>query len=237
MRNITNLFCNEILPQSVIVTYGSSDGSRETNYVELMEVDEDANLVNAHPLTLAESVELANCFSSLKPLKNNFANCNGIYPPNVLKVDTRPAGNVTWYTRPKSVYMHFVKEGEIPSGKASIPPLVWQADHRKLSVFALKDAKRPKNETDLYHAPFFNVYSSGKVCMGTTPLTTLKSLSLLPFMAEWERIFFGSVFSHSLNDNTTDKEGVCIWKKLVNSKEKFPVQLLKKKHLTIKSIL
>ncbi|MBW8683506.1 prokaryotic E2 ligase family D protein [Chitinophaga rhizophila] len=237
MTNITKLFNQEILPETVIVLYGKPDRDRTDKYVELMQVNEDAELVNAHPLTLSESVELAKCFSSLKPLANNFGNCNGVFPATVLKIDTRPAGNVTWYTKPKSVFMHFQQSSDIPSGKAKIPALVWKANQRKLSVFALKDGKRPKENTELYHAPFFNVYSSGEVCMGTTSLKTLAKKTLLPFMQEWERLFFDSVFSHALNNYTDDKSGQCVWKSLVNSKEKFPVDMLKKNHLTIKNIL
>jgi hypothetical protein len=43
--------------------------------------------------------------------------------------------------------MYFVKNLEIPNGKAQVPAMLWFADKENLSVFALTSDKRPTEKT------------------------------------------------------------------------------------------
>ncbi|STD07498.1 hypothetical protein [Chryseobacterium carnipullorum] len=45
-----------------------------------------------------------------------------------------------------------------------------------------------------FHAPFFNVYESGSVCMGTVDVNIKNSVSLEEFTEKWEDLFFQFLF-------------------------------------------
>ena len=125
--------------------------------------------------------------------------------------------------------MYFVKNLEIPNGKAHVPAMLWFANKENLSVFALASDKRPTEKTVLYFAPFFNVYEDGAVCMGTVNINIKNSASVEEFIKAWEDYFFNSYFSHLL-DNYNPIIGNCVnlWRKLMETGETFPVEVLKK---------
>ena len=105
-------------------------------------------------------------------------------------------------------------------------------------VFALATDRRPTEKTALYHAPFFNVYEGGNVCMGTVDVNIKNSASIEEFTTAWEDYFFNSYFSHLMEDHNPIK-GNCIslWKKLIQTGEAFPKEVLKKNNRTLKNLL
>lgn len=90
----------------------------------------------------------------------------------------------------------------------------------------------------LYHAPFFNVYDSGSVCMGTVDINIKNSASIEEFTEAWEKYFFNSYFSHLMNGHNPIK-GNCVnlWKELIDIGNPFPKLLLKKTNKTLKNLL
>src|SRR3546814_14223335 len=76
--------------------------------------------------------------------------------------------------------------------------MVWKASKKGLWVYALKGNRRPAVSTRLYHAPFFNVYANGSVCMGTAVFDMEDIAGLESFMEEWQTCFFRSYFSHAM---------------------------------------
>src|SRR3546814_8026531 len=80
---------------------------------------------------------------------------------------------------------------------ASVPAMLWKADRNRLSLFALNSKGKPKAETTLYRAPFFNVYEDGNVCMGTVETDFSEAENIEEFMQQWERAFWESYFSRS----------------------------------------
>jgi PRTRC genetic system protein B len=119
--------------------------------------------------------------------------------------------------------MYFVKNLEIPNGKAQVPAMLWFADKENLSVFALTSDKRPTEKTPLYYAPFFNVYEDGAVCMGTVDVNIKNSASVEEFTRLGKIIF--SILISVLYDNYNPINGNCVnlWKKLMET-ENFPAE-------------
>ena len=75
----------------------------------------------------------------------------------------------------------------------AVPGLVWQTDGSALWVWALDGRTRPPAETILFQAPFFNVNSQGRVCIGNAQVPS-ESQAFSP--NAWEEMFFGSKFTH-----------------------------------------
>lgn len=77
-----------------------------------------------------------------------------------------------------------------------LPPLVWVARHPDYyAIFALAGEEWPTLETALYHAPFPNVYPTGKVCPGGVEFPPM-SLSGMHYTAD---LFFNSYFNNDLS--------------------------------------
>ena len=224
-------------PKSALVFYESKSNNTEI-YVEHFDMDKNGNPINAHPLTVNEAKVLAKSLQTDEEKDKIFLEPKGILPTNILHINSSRNGSVLWFTQSQQKQMYFVKNLEIPNGKAQVPAMLWFADKEHLSVFALKNDKRPTEKTLLYYAPFFNVYEDGKVCMGTVDVNIKNSASVEEFVKAWEDYFFNSYFSHLMN-NHNPINGNCInlWKKSMETGENFPSEVLKKNNKTLKNLL
>lgn len=134
--------------------------------------------------------------------------------------------------------MYFIDILEIPNGTAEIPAMLWHANKQNLTVYALETNRRPTEKTPLYHAPFFNVYDSGNVCLGTVDVSIKNSASAEEFIQAWENYFFNSYFSHLINEhNPINGNCVNLWKDLIRTGKAFPTEVLKKTNRTLKNLL
>lgn len=235
--DIANDFGALYEPKSALVFYESLDNNA-TMYVEHFDMDRNGNPINAHPLTVNEAKALAKSLHTDEEKDKTFLKSKGILPINILNIDSSQNGSVLWYTKSQERQMYFVKNLEIPNGKAHVPAMLWFADKENLSVFALTSDKRPTEKTPLYYAPFFNVYEDGAVCMGTVDVNIKNSASVEELTTAWEDYFFNSYFSHLL-DNYNPIKGNCVnlWKKLMEKNEDFPADILKKNNKTLKNLL
>jgi len=100
-----------------------------------------------------------------------------------------------------------------------------------------KDA-RPDANANLYHAPFFNIYGDGKVCMGNVNVGIDTDCALEEFMERWQSYFFTSYFSHLLLHTSPVKMNIVqLWQKLVGADDKFPIKTLKTTGKKLKNII
>lgn len=229
-------------PVSAFVLYmRNGDAGEESGkaYVEHFGIDSNGNPVNAHPLTVREAQRLSKLLqNSNENLRNSFLVPEGLMPANVLYTSTEDNGLVIWHTKAAKRKMYFTKSLAIPNAKVSVPALLWVATKEELRLFALKTNQRPKLETPLFHAPFFNMYEVGAVCMGTVDVQIKRSLSLEQFMQQWEEYFFNSYFSHLINEHNPVK-GSCfsLWKRLATEGGSFPTEILKPHFIKLNSLL
>lgn len=235
MKDITDHFGTLYHPVSALVIYQTKDDDKDT-YVEHFDMDKDGNPINAHPLSEREAKILAKSLTTEKEKSKAFLKPESILPTHVLYINPTEKGSVIWYTKAKKVKLFFTESLEIPSGIGNVPAMLWVASKQHLTVFALTSDKRPTEKTVLYHAPFFNVYENGSVCMGTVNVDIKNSASVEKFIRAWESYFFNSRFNH-LNHNPTNSNSVNLWKELINTDKIFPKEILKKTNKTLKNIL
>lgn len=246
MNNITQTFSQVYVPQKALLIYDCyRENSHNINtpdahhvYVESYDIGADGRPRNAHPLTLKESLALAQLLGSSSDMQNGFLRPRDLMPLNALHVNPHGEGYAVWYTPPKVQPLFFTEGLTIPCGKAFVPALLWKATRNHLQVFALKGNKRPTLKTALHHAPFFNISSNGGVCMGTVSIDIDRTTRLEDFMAQWERYFFNSYFSHGLDGGgLTNVNIVQLWRQLIASGERFPETALKPISITLKQLL
>lgn len=230
INNITENLGMLYFPKSALVFY-ESKGTTPDIYVEHFDMDKKGNPINAHPLTVREASALAKALRTQDESVKAFLKPDGILPTNILHLNPNQGnGTVIWYTKEQRRQIYFVNDLQIPCGKAYVPPMIWKASKKSLSVYALTTKKRPTAKTKLYHAPFFNIYRNSTVCMGTVNIDIKKSASVEEFIQAWEHYFFNSYFSH-LIDNHNPVIGNCveIWKDLIGTDKSFPKEFLKEK--------
>jgi len=237
MEDLTEIFTKLYQPLSALVFYQSSESNKEV-YVEHFDMDKQGNPINAHPLTVRESKNLSKTLNVEIEKSKDFLKSKHILSENILHINPSENGAVLWYTKSQKAELFFVDNLEIPNGFAQIPALIWLANKNSLSVCAVLSDKRPCEKTVLYHAPFFNVYENGSVCMGTVDVHIKNSASVEEFTMAWENYFFNSYFSHLVNGHNPIK-GNCVnlWKELVNTEKSFPKSVLRKTNKILKNLL
>lgn len=234
--DLTDNFEPLYYPKAALVFY-ETKGMNADGYTEYFDMDKNGNLINAHPLSVREANQLLKSLKITED-KQAFLKSYGIMNPKILQIDPIHNGMVIWHTKAMSREMFFVEKVEIPNGKANVPPMLWVANRNKLSVYALATNRRPTEKTTLYHAPFFNVYTDGTVCMGTVDVRIKKTASLEEFTTAWENYFFNSYFSHLMQDHNPIKGNcVSLWKRLINTNLPFPKEVLTKSSRTLKDLL
>jgi PRTRC genetic system protein B len=188
-------------------------------------------------LTIKEGNELAKALTITEKKPNNFLNPKGLLPKNVLSLKSGSDGFAVWHTPAQRMPLLFIKDLDIPCGKANISALLWKATKNSLQVFAVTD-EEINEETPLFYAPFFNTYETGRVCMGNVPICIPKDCGLEMFMQRWDEYFFNSYFSHLFNGHQPVKGNIIqLWKSLVNTKRKFPIKSLIQTKYQLKNLL
>lgn len=243
-RNITHNFSNNYNPVKAILIYQKQnnehegrDGEEEV-YVESYDISRNGRPVNAHPLSLKESLHFSDMLRSQHVAQNSFLKCRGILPANLLYIATNNEGFAVWHTPQMERKLFFVPELGIPSGPMKIPAMLWIGGRDRLSVFALKGSRKPLLNSPLFHAPYFNMYSDGRVCMGTVKLGIQSDTCLEDFIGLWEKYFFNSYFSHTIGGGSVVGMNIVqLWQQQAATGQKFPEAHLVKTGKTIKNLL
>lgn len=116
-------------------------------------------------------------------------------PPQVIGV-TKDA--CAWYVPAQSRPLFFDPTRDVSLKDLSgqffpQPPLLMISGKNELKVYALKDDVRPGPDTPLMNAPYYNIFDSDSVCLGTSYRPFDGSLA---YLHEWEASFYGSHFTH-----------------------------------------
>lgn len=235
MKDITDGFNTYFRPTCALIFYQTIGGYGDT-YVEHFEMDSNGSPVNPHPLSVNEAKQLA---EALNVDEENFMHLKseGILPNNLLAFDAKSA-TIIWHTKAQFRELLFNQGLGITSGMANIPPLIWKADKSTLRLFALSTNRKPTENTQLYYAPFFNVYEEGLVCMGTVDIETGETGTVKELMSLWENYFFNSYFTHLMAEhNPVRGNCVLLWENLVNTGKPFPMDVLLNRNIKLKEIL
>ena len=240
MKDIIQDFGTLYHPTTALVFYQTDERNKET-YVEYFDMDKSGKPINAHPLTEREAETLAKALivKTQKEKNQDFLKPKGILPTHILQINPNAEnGSAIWYTKSMKRQLYFTENLEIPNGMAEVPAMLWFANKRSLKIFALANSRRPTEKTELFYAPFFNVYEDGNVCMGTVDVNIQNSNYIEEFIEKWEDYFFNSYFSHLMNEhNPINGNCVNLWKSLINTEKQFPKEALKQANRTLKNLL
>jgi PRTRC genetic system protein B len=149
-----------------------------------------------------------------------------VLPENVL---ARTPELIAWWS-PARCRVMFFGGGSTETAKLNgkmypHPPLAFMIREHELFVGALRENSRPRADTRLSHAPYWNTDGHGRVCRGTMRVPDEVGAKTI---AAWEAGYFASEFTHSSGAVrlTTHPGGFLgLWSALAGRKH-FPVRFL-----------
>jgi len=201
--------------------------SMSHNFATLHEIDVDDN---NRPTILEGKLMSHDCIISvLKDMVDmKQKRAIEILPDNVI---AQGDDSIVWHV-PGKVRTMLYKHGKKTTKMAvPYPSLIFKVIDNTLSVAASKYKRKPKADDILYHSPLFNVYSDGRVCVGSADCP---SDSDIESMAGWESVIFKTIYTHTnharclLNKpqtSTTTDQLYWFWKSLKGDKY-FPTNRL-----------
>ena len=151
-----------------------------------------------------------------------------ILPANIL---ARTPDMMVWWARQQHRMMFFSDSGYGRTLNGHLfpqPALVFRVCGSELAVRALTENKRPRSDTPLVFAPYWNCDGAGRVCQGSMRAPGKLCLGAIK---PWERAFFESEFTHAAIGArlTTHPEGFLgLWRDLADSEAAFPKEFLVK---------
>ena len=150
-----------------------------------------------------------------------------VLPDNVL---ARTPDMVSWWRPAGREVMFFggadQKACELNGAVYPHPALVFKVTHHELFVRGLEKNERPVEGTRLKTAPYWNVDSAGRVCLGTMRVPDEVAVASIP---GWVSGFFQSQFTHPNGAVrlTSHPQGFFgLWEGLKNIDRAFPVEFL-----------
>lgn len=238
MNDLTNAFGTLYHPQKALLIYGAKQNHNRQYYIEAYDLNSEGQPINAHPLSVGEANALVKALQNAERKKAGMLTLSGLMPKNVLHLKTDHNPYAIWHTPAQAVPLFFKADLGIPSGVCALPALIWKASKKGLAVYALRDDAEITLETPLYHAPFFNIYENGSVCMGNTQISIHKDCGLEDFIRLWQKAFYNSYFSHLMQKHLPVKGNmVQLWKGLSGTGKPFPAKVLLPNKAALKHLI
>lgn len=233
---MNNKYTNtRVSPAMAIIVF--ADKGRNNYYLEQREItSEDGKYIFQSPVPLADNVlqEIASSY-----VKNNGWRLEhtGIIPEHILFGKSKIGTSVVvWYRPAMQRSLNFSAHLKIKGNTlVKVPATFYVALNSDLYVFALMTNERPVSSTKLYNAPFFNIYSDGRVCLGTAYLGA-KTESFEKEADRYERGFYMAEQNGGQSTNNCKTPLPQLWNKVVSSKSAFPSKTELKQHPTYKTV-
>lgn len=217
---MNDILHEDFIPVSAIIVY-SQNGDYNEHYLESRRI-ENNQLLEGVPLT---KELLAGMLDKIDPKKLEEVKCLGFLPRNLLAYNNDNAqATVIWYLKESEHNLVFSKNLNIKEGVMKLPTLIFKLKGNTLSIFATKSSYITEN-TVLYHAPFFNVYDDGSICMGNAKVRKSKDVDQL--MKNAEDAFFQSKFTELHGQTPINGNLSTFIKKQMKEKKKFDKSVLK----------
>lgn len=218
------------LRQAVLI-YRGAQGSAFATVHDVEEVDGEATILAGKAMTPRAAITLS------RELAKGVSQ-GGFIPDTVLYMDGEL---LLWWTRPGNRHIAFRAEGLGCAERGEVVPhpgLVFAASSQVWKVWAVKGGARPTPDTELFQAPYFNVYDTGAICQGSAAVpegTTAERIG------GWNDAFFGSFFTHpNVRKNLVKYRGGSyrFWRDMLDGRfERFPERVLVPMRTTLGQLL
>lgn len=188
------------------------------------------------PLEIGQLSRMLRCVEKYANEQNSMSRVGGPIPKNLLYASTDLDDmKLVWWRGPEERKMFFTESLGIPNGVMKVPGTVYSVRGTgTLSVWCFKGSK-PKGV--LYHAPFFNIYQDGHVCLGNSKTDKPKINTFEEWMAYWEKMFWQSEFASLLFQEPIVGNLVLETKRCINEGVPFNVERLRRANKKLSDLL
>ncbi len=175
---------------AAILLYGESgrSGRRVLRYASLHDI---AHTKGKPVIMAGVSITKEALITALQTLLPDEYGNDGLFAENLL---AKSSDCLAWYVKPRQrqVWFKCRELGDV-TASAHQPGLVFIVSKGGWYVFAIKGDERPVADTQMFVAPYFNVWQGGHICVGNVELPNGE----MKFNTEaWEECFFRSYFTH-----------------------------------------
>lgn len=192
MNELTERIQQVMTPKAALIAYECKGGcySRERSFLEMRPINKEGRMGAGVPVT----------YEFMNTLMESYTGemsgiPHGRMPSNMLWCDSRRGQEkYIWYNPPQKRQMYFREDLGISDGIFNVPGIIYIVFRDSLDIFSYK-GKCPKEKTELYLAPFFNVTGSS-VCLGSSTLEKPQEVDFKELQVYWEKRFWLSEFSH-----------------------------------------
>lgn len=217
---------NDYFPTMAMIVYENRDTDY---YVETREfIKNDFKEYRMGPGQPATKKSLAGLARLASKKKDTSLESDGVISARLLFIKVNDSElSAMWFIPAGSHKIHFAKNAEIKTGSYHLPNLIMGFKNQKISVFAVKDSydKIIENgDSNLFRAPFLNIYINGDVCMGNNTVKERHN-DINDLINDVQHKFFGSKFTHVIEKESI-KGGIIEYFNKVDSKTKFDNELL-----------
>ena len=230
---MNNELTNTLLRPIAVLTLYKQRGYSGTAYAEYSRVrfhDGRAIIDPAAPLSEDMLEDLAKTYIKENPTGIIHAPLIG---ENIISAISKPGNfRLIWWRPPGRYKLNFSKRLKIKAEEVHLPGLVFMLVNKTLSVYAITGRGRPGAKTKLFHAPFFNVYRTAAVCLGSAAIGKRGKT----FEGEATRYETGFLKAeqNSQHGHYTTGEIVNIW---AAAQKQFPEAKLKPAHKNISNLI
>jgi PRTRC genetic system protein B len=234
MRRLKEDLGNLFKPSMALIVYANDE---RRYYIESRRISKKGTLGAGAPLSHSTIKELLKYYNDIyiKKNKEESVSIGGIIPDNVLYFNSGSENKMIWFRPAETRRMYFVEDLNIPDGEANVPAMIYIQYGKNLKVFALDTDSKPALDTELFIPPYHNCSQDGSVCLGSAETRIPKNMTFDNLMEYWERLFWGSKFSHQNNDKSVLGNINLIWKdQIINPDKKFDANLLIKSGVKLK---
>ncbi|QIR16467.1 hypothetical protein [Shewanella aestuarii] len=222
-------------PSFAVVVYTNSNQSRVTMTRHAIKNNQ---LSGGEVINAAQVIEMINSEASTFGHSQVNKNAEVTFKTGIIDqcILAKNFNSIIWH-RPRQRKTMFLYKEQIT---LNLPPLLFKFSLSSgLEIYAIRYNKRPNESEPLYHAPFMNIYSTGKLCTGT--MTLPKNIGF-DTISEVESEFFNSVFTHAnhsgiLRKQKSTAEFTKYTKKKSKSGDKILISELAETGKTVSSLL
>jgi len=235
---MVNINVTNYKPIMALVFYKNGSYSSRRAYVMQHDIQ-----TNKHSFMLGngQAITTKHLTEMLKSVvKNGEANSLELLNPNLL-AHNKSKRQLVWF-QPQMQAEMFMKAGRQQLSKCVTtcwPAMLFAASGKKLSCFALPKNERPNANTELMHAPFGNVFTSGNLCTGNAILP--KGNDTNNTIERWNDVFYRTEFTHPNGNHTmlkgVDRDDMSNWWTKRGGLSRFPYKKLVPAGITLQELI
>jgi len=179
-------------PKAILVAYQQEESS--CYYLEKADIVN--NQIQAyHPASIEE---IKSIVTNITAVDQGYVKSPGLLPKCILALSIIGSDfKLVWWKRRAFQRMKFDEQLKLKNKNISVPAIIYVATRTELRVFCFIKESAPNLKTKIMQAPYFNVFSDGRVCQGNATVKLPMTTSLEQIISEYEKFFWNSEFTDS----------------------------------------